>query len=154
MSSVARSLKSEESTYEPFIQAANYALGRLKKLKADGMIIPHDDSDDTDILFHHDDIPIRKKHQGVESHRQPVVVVVVSHQTAREVFEDGGKPSKNDGSKSKTNGFTFFRYWASEWIEFTYVTGHLTTFYMLSYRWGETNGATGEQRRRTETALG
>ena len=52
MSSVARSSKSEESTYEHFVQAANYALGRLKKLKADG-IIPHDDSDDTNILFHH-----------------------------------------------------------------------------------------------------
>jgi len=60
MSSVARGLKSEESTYEPFIQAANYALGRLKKLKADG-IIPHDNSEDTDILFHHNDMPVRQK---------------------------------------------------------------------------------------------
>jgi len=50
-------------------------------------------------------MPIRQKHQGVESHRKPDIVVV-SHQTAREVFEDGGKPSKNDGSKSKPSKFT------------------------------------------------
>ena len=63
MSSVARSLKSEESTYEPFIQAANYALSRLKKLKADG-IIPDDDSDDTDILFHHNDMPVQRNNRA------------------------------------------------------------------------------------------
>ena len=50
-------------------------------------------------------MPIRQKHQGVESHRKPDIVVV-SHQTAREVFEDGGKPSKNDDSKSKPGKFT------------------------------------------------
>jgi len=84
----------EPPSYEPFVLAANTALDRLSKLKARG-IMPFDDDNDTNILFHHNNMPIKQKHQGVESHRKPDVVVV-SHATARYTMDEKHRGCEKD----------------------------------------------------------
>jgi hypothetical protein len=92
MSSVDSS--SEVPSYEPFVRAANYALHKLSKLKLAGIIAHDNDDDESDIIFHHNDMPVKQKHQGVESMRKPDVVVV-SYGSARGVLKEKMNPTKS-----------------------------------------------------------
>jgi hypothetical protein len=84
----------EPPSYKPFVQAVNFALRKLNKLKVRGVLDANDD-DDSSIIFHHNDVPIKQKHQDVESERKPDVVVV-SYASALGVLEEGKKnPSKH-----------------------------------------------------------
>jgi hypothetical protein len=60
-----------------------------------GLVGPKDSKDLQNILFHHNDKPIRQRHQSVESCRKPDVVVV-SWDTARKAQADGDLYCKKD----------------------------------------------------------
>jgi hypothetical protein len=61
----------------------------------DGIVSSKDDSDWSDILFHHNDLEMYQTHQGVKSTRKPDVVVV-SEAAARKAQKDGNLSHKAD----------------------------------------------------------
>ncbi|KAG1800984.1 uncharacterized protein HD556DRAFT_1438983 [Suillus plorans] len=85
----------EVPSYEPFVGAANCALLQLSALNVPGLVGSKDSEDHDNILFHHNDKPIRQMHQGVESSRKPDVVIV-SWDTAQKVQQDGDCYCKKD----------------------------------------------------------
>lgn len=85
----------EVPSYAPFVGAANRALLQLSALNVPGLVGPKDSEDHQNIIFHHNDKPVRQLHQGVESCRKPDVVIV-SWDTARKAKTDGDLYCKQD----------------------------------------------------------
>ncbi|OJA20354.1 hypothetical protein AZE42_12668, partial [Rhizopogon vesiculosus] len=87
----------EVPSYEPFVRAVNHALTQLRDVNINGMITSKaaEDSEyiEGGIIFHHNDYPIKQKHQGVDTIRKPVVVVV-SYESARSAMKDGKKAKR------------------------------------------------------------
>ncbi|KAG1730541.1 uncharacterized protein EDB91DRAFT_783481 [Suillus paluster] len=76
--------ENEKASYAPFVRAANCALLELSKLKVPG-ITTFNAKDDSNILFHTNDLmPMFQNHQGEQSKRK-ADVVIVSQKCARDM---------------------------------------------------------------------
>src|SRR5947209_11105715 len=105
----------EVPSYEPFVRVVNHALTQLRDMNINGIITSKaaDDSEyiEGGIIFHHNDYPIKQKHQGVDTIRKPDVVVV-SYESARSAMKDGKKAKRAQlysdiACKKPGNNFTW-----------------------------------------------
>ncbi|OAX31445.1 hypothetical protein K503DRAFT_777572, partial [Rhizopogon vinicolor AM-OR11-026] len=105
----------EVPSYEPFVRFVNHALTQLREVNINGIITSKaaEDSEyiEGGIIFHHNDYPIKQKHQGVDTIRKPDVVVV-SYESARSAMKDGKKAKRTQlysdiACKKPGNNFTW-----------------------------------------------